>query len=121
MQTQRLSFSLPVIAAAVDFDPATFQPEDLLWLPITRLSGCARKRQTEHLAGRIAGLRAAEVGEKEPAIGDQRQPCGPRRGTAASATANAARWRLSPPGRSALILSASCLPPGGRAGKQHRQ
>ena len=64
----------------VDFDPLTLQPEDLLWLPHhARLSGCVRKRQSEHLAGRIAAVYALrEVGEKEvPAIGDQRQPLWP--------------------------------------------
>lgn len=64
----------------VDFDPLTFQPEDLLWLPHhARLSGCVRKRQSEHLAGRIAAVYALrEVGETEiPAIGDQRQPLWP--------------------------------------------
>ena len=64
----------------VDFDPSTFQPEDLLWLPHhDRLSGCARKRQTEHLAGRMAAVYALrEVGEKTvPAIGDLRQPLWP--------------------------------------------
>ena len=35
----------------IDFDPATFQPEDLLWLPYhASLSGWGRKRQAEHLA-----------------------------------------------------------------------
>lgn len=64
----------------IDFDPATFQPEDLFWLPHhTLLADCARKRQTEHLAGRIAAAYALqEVGEKSvPAIGDQRQPLWP--------------------------------------------
>ena len=64
----------------VDFDPLTFQPEDLLWLPHhARLSGCVRKRQSEHLAGRIAAVYALrEVGEKEvPAVGDRRQPLWP--------------------------------------------
>ncbi|VUT23144.1 Enterobactin synthase component D [Klebsiella huaxiensis] len=64
----------------IDFDPATFQPEDLFWLPHhTLLADCARKRQTEHLAGRIAAAYALqEVGEKNvPAIGDQRQPLWP--------------------------------------------
>lgn len=64
----------------IDFDPATFQPEDLFWLPHhTLLADCARKRQTEHLAGRIAAVYALqEVGEKDvPAIGDQRQPLWP--------------------------------------------
>ncbi|VUS84236.1 enterobactin synthase subunit EntD [Klebsiella spallanzanii] len=64
----------------IDFDPATFQPEDLFWLPHhALLIDCARKRQTEHLAGRIAAVYALqEVGEKDvPAIGDQRQPLWP--------------------------------------------
>ncbi|HEY4468631.1 MAG TPA: enterobactin synthase subunit EntD [Klebsiella sp.] len=64
----------------VDFDPATFQPEDLLWLPHhARLADSVRKRQSEHLAGRIAAVYALrEVGEKDvPAIGDQRQPLWP--------------------------------------------
>lgn len=64
----------------VDFAPATFQPADLLWLPHhARLTDCARKRQTEHLAGRIAAVYALrEVGEKcVPAIGDRRQPLWP--------------------------------------------
>ncbi|MDM4209258.1 enterobactin synthase subunit EntD [Klebsiella spallanzanii] len=64
----------------IDFDPATFQPEDLFWLPHhTLLADCARKRQTEHLAGRIAAAYALqEVSEKDvPAIGDQRQPLWP--------------------------------------------
>lgn len=64
----------------IDFDPATFQPEDLFWLPYhANLSGWGRKRQAEHLAGRIAAVYALrEVGEKQPpAIGDQRQPLWP--------------------------------------------
>jgi enterobactin synthetase component D len=81
MQTQRSIIQLAGHSLQrVDFDPATFQPEDLLWLPhYARLSGCARKRQTEHLAGRIAAVYALrEVGEKEvPAIGDRRQPLWP--------------------------------------------
>ena len=64
----------------IDFDPATFQPEDLFWLPYhASLSGWGRKRQAEHLAGRIAAVYALrEVWEKQPpAIGDQRQPLWP--------------------------------------------
>ncbi|MFM2745226.1 enterobactin synthase [Klebsiella variicola] len=64
----------------IDFDPATFQPEDLFWLPYhASLSGWGRKRQAEHLAGRIAAVYALrEVGEKQPpAIGDHRQPLWP--------------------------------------------
>ncbi|HDG8062251.1 TPA: enterobactin synthase subunit EntD [Klebsiella quasipneumoniae subsp. similipneumoniae] len=64
----------------IDFDPVTFQPEDLLWLPYhASLSGWGRKRQAEHLAGRIAAVYALrEVGEKQPpAIGDRRQPLWP--------------------------------------------
>lgn len=81
MQTQRATIQLAGHSLQrVDFDPLTFQPEDLLWLPhYARLSDCARKRQTEHLAGRIAAVYALrEVGETEiPAIGDQRQPLWP--------------------------------------------
>ena len=64
----------------IDFDPATFQPEDLFWLPYhASLTGWGRKRQAEHLAGRIAAAYALrEVGEKQPpAISDQRQPLWP--------------------------------------------
>ncbi|ATR00594.1 TPA: enterobactin synthase subunit EntD [Klebsiella pneumoniae] len=64
----------------IDFDPATFQPEDLFWLPYhASLTGWSRKRQAEHLAGRIAAAYALrEVGEKRlPAIGDRRQPLWP--------------------------------------------
>lgn len=64
----------------VDFDPATFQATDLLWLPHhARLANGARKRQTEHLAGRIAAVYALrEVGVKAiPGIGEQRQPLWP--------------------------------------------
>ncbi len=48
----------------IDFDPATFQPEDLFWLPYhASLTGWGRKRQAEHLAGRIAAAYALrEVG-----------------------------------------------------------
>lgn len=81
MQTQRSIIQLADRSLQrVDFDPLTFRPEDLLWLPHhARLSGCARKRQSEHLAGRIAAVYALrEVGETEtPAIGDQRQPLWP--------------------------------------------
>ncbi|MER3624513.1 enterobactin synthase subunit EntD, partial [Klebsiella pneumoniae] len=64
----------------IDFDPATFQPEDLFWLPYhASLTGWGRKRQAEHLAGRIAAVYALrEVGEKQPpAIGDRREPLWP--------------------------------------------
>lgn len=64
----------------IDFDPATFQPEDLFWLPYhASLTGWGRKRQAEHLAGRIAAAYALrEVWEKRlPAIGDRRQPLWP--------------------------------------------
>ena len=68
------------IIQQIDFDPATFQPEDLFWLPYhASLTGWGRKRQAEHLAGRIAAAYALrEVGEKRlPAIGDRRQPLWP--------------------------------------------
>lgn len=81
MQTQRSVIQLAGHSLQrVDFDPATFQPEDLFWLPHhALLADCARKRQSEHLAGRIAAFYALrEVGEKDiPAIGDERQPLWP--------------------------------------------
>ncbi|MCS5959830.1 enterobactin synthase subunit EntD [Klebsiella pneumoniae subsp. pneumoniae] len=65
----------------IDFDPATFQPEDLFWLPYhASLTGWGGKRQAEHLAGRIAPRHTpcARWGRKRlPAIGDQRQPLWP--------------------------------------------
>ncbi|HIG8795238.1 TPA: enterobactin synthase subunit EntD [Raoultella terrigena] len=64
----------------IDFDPASFQPADLLWLPHhALLAAGGRKRQTEHLAGRIAAVHALrEVGEKmPPPPGEQRQPLWP--------------------------------------------
>ena len=64
----------------IDFDPGTFAPHDILWLPHhQQLANCARKRQMEHLAGRIAAacaLKAAGV-KGVPGIGDQRQPLWP--------------------------------------------
>lgn len=64
----------------IDFDPLSFQPADLLWLPHHRqLAASGRKRQTEHLAGRIAAIHALrEVGEKSvPQPGAQGQPLWP--------------------------------------------
>lgn len=64
----------------IDFDPGTFAPHDILWLPHhQQLANCARKRQMEHLAGRIAAacaLKAAGV-KGVPGTGDQRQPLWP--------------------------------------------
>ena len=64
----------------IDFDPGTFAPHDILWLPHhQQLANCARKRQMEHLAGRIAAacaLKAAGV-KDVPGTGDQRQPLWP--------------------------------------------
>ena len=65
----------------IDFEPETFTPSDLLWLPHhAQLSQTGKKRQTEHLAGRIAAVYAlAEYGEKTvPEIGEQRQPQWPK-------------------------------------------
>ena len=64
----------------IDFDPATFAPHDILWLPHhQQLENCGRKRQMEHLAGRIAAACALKaVGVKGvPGTGDQRQPLWP--------------------------------------------
>ncbi len=63
----------------IDFDPATFQPEDLFWLPYhASLTGWGRKRQAEHWPD--ASPRhtpCARWGETASAIGDQRQPLWP--------------------------------------------
>lgn len=64
----------------IDFDPETFTPGDLLWLPHhAALARAGKKRQTEHLAGRIAAVHALRLfGEKAvPGIGEQRQPLWP--------------------------------------------
>ncbi|MCV5058659.1 enterobactin synthase subunit EntD [Escherichia coli] len=64
----------------VEFDPASFREQDLLWLPhYAQLQHTGRKRKTEHLAGRIAAVYALrECGLKcVPAIGDLRQPVWP--------------------------------------------
>ena len=43
----------------VEFDPASFREQDLLWLPhYAQLQHAGRKRKTEHLAGRIAAIYA---------------------------------------------------------------
>lgn len=70
----------------IDFDPATFQPEDLFWLPYhASLTGWGRKRQAEHLAGRIAAAYALrEVGRNGfPPSATSASRCGPRPGSAA--------------------------------------
>lgn len=64
----------------VEFDPASFHEQDLLWLPhYAQLQHAGRKRKTEHLAGRIAAVYALrEYGYKcVPAIGELRQPMWP--------------------------------------------
>ena len=64
----------------VEFDPASFREQDLLWLPhYAQLQHAGRKRKTEHLAGRIAAVYALrEYGYKcVPAIGELRQPVWP--------------------------------------------
>ena len=69
----------------IDFDPATFQPEDLFWLPYhASLTEWGRKRQAEHCRTHRRGIRPARGGEKRlPAIGDRRQPLWPTPGSAA--------------------------------------
>lgn len=43
----------------VEFDPASFHEQDLLWLPHhAQLLSSGRKRKAEHLAGRIAAVHA---------------------------------------------------------------
>ena len=64
----------------VEFEPASFCEQDLLWLPhYTQLQHAGRKRKAEHLAGRIAAVHALrEYGYKcVPAIGELRQPVWP--------------------------------------------
>lgn len=108
----------------IDFDPATFQPEDLFWLPYhASLTGWGRKRQAEHLAGRIAAAYALrEVGEKRlPAIGDRRQPLWPTPwfGSISHCGQRAGGDRRSAGGRR---YRAPVYPTAGRgAGEQHYQ
>lgn len=65
----------------VDFDAATFKPEDLVWIPHhNRLSHAVNKRKAEHLAGRIAAyqaLRRHGIMDYIPGIGLHREPCWP--------------------------------------------
>ncbi|TGC05103.1 enterobactin synthase subunit EntD [Escherichia sp. E2661] len=64
----------------VEFDPASFREQDLLWLPhYAQLQNAGRKRKAEHLAGRIAAVyELREYGYKcVPAIGELRQPVWP--------------------------------------------
>lgn len=64
----------------IDFDPDTFTPGDLLWLPHhAALARTGKKRQTEHLAGRIAAVHALRVFDEKavPGIGELRQPLWP--------------------------------------------
>ncbi|GAL44984.1 MULTISPECIES: enterobactin synthase subunit EntD [Citrobacter] len=65
----------------VEFDPASFHEQELLWLPHhAQLLSSGRKRNAEHLAGRIAAVYALrEFGLKTvPGIGAQRQPLWPQ-------------------------------------------
>lgn len=64
----------------VEFAPDSLHEHDLLWLPhYAQLAACGRKRQAEHLAGRIAAVHALrEYGSKAvPGIGERRQPLWP--------------------------------------------
>ena len=64
----------------VEFDPASFHEQDLLWLPhYAQLQHAGRKRKAEHLAGRIAAVHALrEFGFKyAPPVGERRQPLWP--------------------------------------------
>ncbi|MBU5601785.1 MULTISPECIES: enterobactin synthase subunit EntD [Citrobacter] len=66
----------------VEFDPASFHEQELLWLPHhAQLLSSGRKRKAEHLAGRIAAVHALrEYGIKTvPGIGAQRQPLWPQK------------------------------------------
>ncbi|TLJ10833.1 enterobactin synthase subunit EntD [Escherichia sp. E3659] len=64
----------------VEFDPASFREQDLLWLPhYAQLQHAGRKRKAEHLAGRIAAVYALREYDYKcvPAIGELRQPVWP--------------------------------------------
>ena len=64
----------------IDFAPDTFTPGDLLWLPHhAELARMGKKRQTEHLAGRIAAVHALRAFDEKsvPGIGKNRQPIWP--------------------------------------------
>ena len=64
----------------VEFEPASFCEQDLLWLPhYAQLQHAGRKRKAEHLAGRIAAVHALrEFGFKNaPPVGERRQPLWP--------------------------------------------
>lgn len=77
MKTHHSTFNT---ISRIDFEPETFAPGDLLWLPHhAKLARAGKKRQTEHLAGRIAAVHALRlVGEKAvPDMGEQRQPVWP--------------------------------------------
>lgn len=84
MQIQTSNFTFPGTTQRifrVDFDASTLEPHDLLWLPHhSRLSHASKKRQVEHLAGRIAAheaLRFHGVTDFVPGIGLHREPCWP--------------------------------------------
>ncbi|PIJ50200.1 hypothetical protein BL250_14585 [Erwinia sp. OLTSP20] len=81
MQVHHTTFSLAGLTLQrVDFDPLTFSAQDLLWLPHHRqLQGAVKKRQAEHLAGRLAAAHALRAFgcHPIPAIGNQQQPLWP--------------------------------------------
>ncbi|KNC92724.1 enterobactin synthase subunit EntD [Trabulsiella odontotermitis] len=82
MNVQHRTFSFAhCLIQQVDFDPATFSPNDLLWLPHhAQLRQSGRKRQAEHLAGRIAAAHAIQAltgHATVPGIGPQREPVWP--------------------------------------------
>ncbi|HEY3590530.1 MAG TPA: enterobactin synthase subunit EntD [Buttiauxella sp.] len=84
MQFSHSTFCFPDTAQPifrVDFDAATFKPEDLFWLPHhNRLSHAVNKRKAEHLAGRIAANQALKfhgIMDYIPGIGLHREPCWP--------------------------------------------
>lgn len=84
MQTIVSHFDFPGTAlrcVRVDFDTASFHPNDLLWLPHhNRLLNAVARRRAEHLAGRIAACEALRLHGVEnaiPGIGLHREPCWP--------------------------------------------
>lgn len=81
MQNHHSTLSLAGLTLhRIDFDPGSFSANDLLWLPHhQKLAHAVTKRQSEHLAGRLAAFYALQArGVNHIAdIGPQRQPLWP--------------------------------------------
>ena len=107
----------------VEFDPANFCEQDLLWLPhYAQLQHAGRKRKTEHLAGRIAAVYAL-CGNMAinvcPQSASYANRCGLRRYTAVLATAGLRHWPWFPVNRLALISKKFFCANSDRIDRQH--